>query len=132
MVSKLRSLSLSFALEGSPGYNDQLKWLLRNLTGPQPSISVRLEELFVRLLLLKEGSIDFSVENICNHKIWVDLDSALGAQRYSKLRSVKFLITVLVGYEAVSNLRLPEELAQRMPLLNDKHVLIVEVKSYLG
>jgi hypothetical protein len=128
IASKLRSLSLTFIIVGSVGQNDKLPWLVRNLTGPRPSISIHLEELVITILLLKKHPVEFSVENICNHRVWVDLDSALGAQRYSKLRSVKFLIMVEVYGTGGSNLllRLPEGLAQRMPLLNDKHVLAVE------
>lgn len=125
MASKLRRLSLSFLFTNSSalGETPQLQWLLRNLTSTQLAISGDLEELEVRFSFLATHGI--TVESVSDHNIWGDLDSALAAPRYSKLRRASFFVRV--GWKSKSTKRdqLSAELARKMLLLNNKHILVL-------
>lgn len=123
MLSTLRRLTLTIVVFGSPADNPQLHWLVRNLQDTERRITSALETLVIRLTVLMRQP---AAESISNTTIWTDLDAALTAPRYSNLCKFSCYVSVR-GPNLIQDTSLQAELtvqlAQKMPLLHDRHVL---------
>lgn len=129
MAPRLRHLSLGFIFMSFLLEPEQLQWLVRNLTRSHLAISADLESLDVRIKLWSV-LVNSSFQSILENRVWADLDFALAAPRYSKLRRVTFSIEGgwgLGGAPWGAREYLFTELAERMPLLSNKGILFLAV-----
>lgn len=127
MASNLRHLSLSFTFTNSLGGSVELQWLAYNLARTQFAISTELEILDVKITQILTDRTITSLESVSDHMVWTDLDAALAAPRYSKLRQASFFIETGRSEDSSKREWLRAELARRMPLLSDKKALVLVV-----
>lgn len=127
IASNLRHLSVSFTFANSLGGSVELQWLAHNFARTQSAISTELEILDVKITQILTDRTTTSFESVSDHMVWTDLDTALAAPRYSKLRQATFSIEVGKSEDSSKRDWLRVELARRMPLLNEKNVLVLVV-----